>query len=97
MIEVKKTSIVALILPLSSRKLLFEGRHALILSHVFAHSYLLNKKTCDIRGKEKKRLPVDADFVDTRGNKQTYNRLNHIDILLVLIYEQIRRISEDYS
>ena len=40
----------------------------MILVHVFDHSYLLNKITCDIRGNEKKRLPVDADFVDIRGN-----------------------------
>ena len=68
MIEVKKTSGGALILPLLSRKTLFEGRNTLFLVHVLDHSYLLNKKTCDIRGNEKKRLPVNADFVDIRGN-----------------------------
>ena len=68
MIEVKKTSSRALFLPLPSRKLLFEGRNILFLVHVLAHSYLLNKKTCDIRGNEKKRLPVNADFVEIRGN-----------------------------
>ena len=68
MIEVKKLPGRALILPLPSRKLLFEGRNILFLVHVLNHSYLLNKKTCDIRGNEKKRLPSDADFVDIRGN-----------------------------
>ena len=68
MIEVKKPSGGALILPPVLRKLLFEGRHALILVHVLDHSYLLNKKTCDIRGNEKKRLPSDTGFVDIRGN-----------------------------
>ena len=42
--------------------------HALILVHVLDHSYLMNKKTCDIRGNEKKRLPTAKDFVDKRGN-----------------------------
>ena len=68
LIEVKKTSGGALILPLILRKPLFEGRHALILVHVLDYSYLLNKKTCDIRGNEKKRLPPDAGFADFRGN-----------------------------
>ena len=68
MIEVNKTSVEVLILPVTSRKLLFEGRHASILVHVLDHSYLLNKKTCDIRGNEKKRLPLDVGFVDIRGN-----------------------------
>ena len=74
MIEVKKTSGGALILPLILKKPHFEGRHALILAHVLDHSYLLNKKTCDIRGNEKKRLPSDVDFVDIRGNLMTYKR-----------------------
>ncbi len=58
--------------PLISRKLLFKGMHALILVHVLEYSYLLNKITCDIRGNEKKRLPVDADFVDIRGKQLIY-------------------------
>ena len=74
MIEVKKTSGEVLILPLILRKLLFRGRHTLILVRVLDHSYRLNKKTCDIRGNEKKRLPSDADFVDIRGNLMTYKR-----------------------
>ena len=72
--EVKKISGVALILPLILRKLIFEGRYALIFVYVLDHSYLLNKKTCDIRGNEKKRLPSDADLVDIRGNLMTYKR-----------------------
>ena len=54
----------------------------MILVHVFGHSYLLNKKTCDIRGDEKKRLPIDAAFVDIRGNQLTCKRQNHVNILL---------------
>ena len=54
----------------------------MILVPVFGHSYLANKITCDIRGNEKKRLPVDAAFVDIRGNQMTHERQNHVDILL---------------
>ena len=71
MIEVKKTSLRPLILPLTSRILFSGGRQAMILVHVFGYSYLLNKKTCDIRGNEKKRLPSDAAFVDIRGIRMT--------------------------
>ena len=71
MIEVKKTSPGPLILPVASRKLLSVGRHAMILVHIIGHSYLSNKITCDIRGNKKKRLPIDAAFVDIRGNQVT--------------------------
>ena len=68
MIEINETSGGASILPLIMRKSLLEGRHTLIFVHVLDHSYLLDKKTCDIMGNEKKRLPSAADFVDIRGN-----------------------------
>ena len=43
-------------------------RTLLITKDVNSPPYLLNKKACNIRGNEKKRLPSYADFVDIRGN-----------------------------